>query len=108
MKQIRHSVFETNSSSTHSLSIFTPEEWSSFESDPDLLLDRYGNFITLPEAAKQYRRTFCLEDYEEVTLDELQYPGGYFTYSYVNRGWGDAKMLKTPEGHTVVSIYCTE
>lgn len=31
MKQIRHSVFETNSSSTHSLTIVTEEEYAKFK-----------------------------------------------------------------------------
>ena len=108
MHQIRASVFETNSSSTHSLTILTPEEWSSFISDPDLLMDRYGNFVSTATAIAEYRRTFCLDDNEEVSIDELYDQGGYYTYSHVNRGRGGVKSLKTPEGHTVVSIYCAE
>jgi len=41
MKQVRHGVFETNSSSTHSLVICTTEEYKKFENG-ELLLDEWG------------------------------------------------------------------
>ena len=40
VKQIRHSVFETNSSSTHSITICSAEEFEKFKSG-DLVYDDY-------------------------------------------------------------------
>ena len=44
--QIRPNVFETNSSSTHSLNICTKEEFENWKNDPDLCYigDAYGYF----------------------------------------------------------------
>lgn len=45
MKQIRSGVFETNSSSTHSLTICTAEEFEKWKSG-ELLFDRYDECLT--------------------------------------------------------------
>ena len=42
MKQIRHSVFETNSSSTHSITICTEEQFNKWKSG-ELLFDYWNN-----------------------------------------------------------------
>lgn len=107
MFQIRPKTFETNSSSTHSLTIFTPEEWSSFGSDPDMFIDRYGEILSRTAAIKEYRSEFCLEDHEEVTEDDLS-EHGYFTFREITRGWGNVLYEETPSGHVAVSIYHCE
>lgn len=50
MKTIRNNVFETNSSSTHSLTIVPEEEFEKFE-NCDLLLD-YNTFISVEDEYK--------------------------------------------------------
>ena len=50
MKTIRHNVFETNSSSMHSLTIVPEEEFEKFE-NCDLLLD-YNTFISVEDEYK--------------------------------------------------------
>lgn len=44
MKQVRHGVFETNSSSTHSITICTAEEYEKFKNE-ELMFDRYGDSL---------------------------------------------------------------
>ena len=42
MRQVRHGVFETNSSSTHSLTVCTQDEFDRWERG-ELLFDRWGD-----------------------------------------------------------------
>ena len=52
MKQIRHSVFETNSSSTHSLTLCSAEEYEKWGRG-EILYEKYsGNFVELSEVVK--------------------------------------------------------
>lgn len=46
--QIRHSIFETNSSSTHAIVILSDEEYKQYQNG-ELLMSRHGNFITEEE-----------------------------------------------------------
>lgn len=109
MIQTRLSVFETNSSSTHSLTLLSPEEWSLFKSTPDMLMNQYGDLVSYENAVKSYRSEFCLdEDDSDITIDDLRYPGGYFTFRDVDDGWYGAKSITTPEGYVAVSLYCSE
>lgn len=53
MKQIRYGVFETNSSSTHSLTICSDEEYKKFESGV-LVWDEWRNeFVPLDSSQDQ-------------------------------------------------------
>jgi hypothetical protein len=61
MKQIRFGVFETNSSSTHSLTICTSEEWEQFL-DGKLVLD----FDELVEPSKaESDRIYDIKKFQE-------------------------------------------
>ena len=51
MKQIRNSIFETNSSSVHSLTFCTVEEYNKFLNG-ELYLDTYNNTLCLPPNPK--------------------------------------------------------
>lgn len=44
MKTIRHGLFETNSSASHSITIFTVDEWANFK-DGNLLIDESGKLV---------------------------------------------------------------
>ncbi len=46
--QIRHSIFETNSSSTHAIVILSDEEYKQYQNG-ELLMSRHGDFITEAE-----------------------------------------------------------
>lgn len=66
MKQIRVGVFETNSSSTHSLTVFTKEEYDLFQKGKLLIKDIYDSdtqsFLTFEEALELARKN---EDFSE-------------------------------------------
>lgn len=68
MKTIRHNVFETNSSSMHSLTIVPEEEFEKFE-NCDLLLD-YNTFISVEDEYKNVMDN--LESYEDNMSDEYR------------------------------------
>lgn len=68
MKTIRNNVFETNSSSTHSLTIVPEDEFDKFEKC-DLLLD-YKTFIDTDAEYKRVMET--LESYEYNMSDDYR------------------------------------
>lgn len=57
MRQIRHGVFETNSSSTHTLTICTKEEYKQFEKG-DLVFDRYAD-----QLVSKYKTINIVDEY---------------------------------------------
>ena len=63
MKQIRKNVFETNSSSTHSLTMCSEEEYEKWQRE-ELIYDRWeGDLIEITDEIKQYRKdTYELND----------------------------------------------
>lgn len=66
MKQIRMSVFETNSSSTHSITIVTEEEFLKWQSGK-LLFDRDNEELVVPTEEIKYSETedHCFTTYED-------------------------------------------
>lgn len=71
MIQIRHNTFETNSSSTHSMTIFTAEQFREFKRGDLWVNDFYGRtsseykgkqFVTLEEIEDILQKS---EDYQE-------------------------------------------
>jgi len=60
-KHIRTSVFETNSSSTHSLTVCTKEEYKQFE-DGELLINWDGDFVL---ATKKNKDNEDYKNYEQ-------------------------------------------
>lgn len=82
MKQIRNGVFETNSSSTHSLTIASQEEYDKWEKG-ELLIDSDSmKFINASEKDKQ------------------KYPEDYLTY---DEYYEDMEMETFEESHTTKS-----
>lgn len=53
--QIRRSVFETNSSSTHSLAFYKKDEWDQFLHG-DGVMENFGNDITTRDIVKEKYR----------------------------------------------------
>ena len=91
MKQVRQGVFETNSSSTHSITICTKEEYERFRAG-ELMCDRYGE---------------GMKPTSEVERDEDGYCR-YETYETLGGDWleNDITPFTTPSGDEMVAI-CT-
>lgn len=91
MKQVRNGVFETNSSSTHSITICTKEEFEKFKAG-ELMCDRYGGGMV---------PTF------EVECDEDGYCA-FDSYDTLGGDWLeiDITPFATPSGDEMVAI-CT-
>ena len=70
--QIRNSVFETNSSSTHAMTYYSKKEWQDFQDGKTIMVDHYLGTLKTKEE--------CYEDYLK---DE-------------NSSWGNHNP--TPEG----------
>lgn len=87
-REIRRNVFETNSSSTHSLSICTEQEFEDWKAGK-LLFDRWGERFILPyqlseeeksKAAKEYtaNKREYYKDWDE--LNDVQKEKWYSSY----------------------------
>lgn len=63
MKSIRHNVFETNSSSCHSLSIFERSAWDSFE--------KGDSFVYMPYSVSE-AKIISLEDTRKAIIDMIK------------------------------------
>lgn len=50
--QIRHGVFETNSSSTHAVALLSDEEYKKYQNE-EIYMSRHGGFITKEELDKK-------------------------------------------------------
>lgn len=108
--QIRKSVFETNSSSTHTLTLYCTTEWNEFKNNK-IYLDACSNeFVTEDElrerfkkASKEYPGSYNLEDiesFDEWRRDECIYNIDEYEDSY--------EILEEEiqeVGKTAVSIY---
>lgn len=68
MKTIRRSTFETNSSSTHSMTICTKSEYEKWMNG-ELLFDRYNEKLVNPEEIKEQDEYRYLT-YEQYSNDE--------------------------------------
>lgn len=85
MKQIRVGVFETNSSSTHSLTIVSEEEYNQWR-DGKLLFDRNDEkLVPIPD------------DYEKLVEDDEDYD--LLTYDR----WTEQEMEDFTQHHTTKS-----
>ena len=94
---IRHNTFETNSSSTHSLSICTKDEWKEFMHGKTLYSIAEKKFIPVSEVEKK------MLDYDE---EEREYIMNKDYWDFENFG-GNMEMMTaeytTTGGETVVA-----
>lgn len=74
MKQIRYGVFETNSSSTHSLTICSDEEYKKFESG-ELVCSAWSDKLLPPDTFDDDSDYYTFEGY---------FSGHYFDYETFN------------------------
>jgi len=93
MKVVRCGVFETNSSSTHSLTICSDEEYTRWEKGE--LYWSYGDFVEMPEEYRDYT------DEQWITLlDEKEYfikaeKGGYYVYTSLDYWYREKEYFNT-------------
>lgn len=75
MISIRRNVFETNSSSTHSMTICTKSEYEQWKNG-ELLFDRYRDELVKPEDIKE-KNDYRYQTYDAYTNDDECYLEGY-------------------------------
>lgn len=63
-KQIRHGVFETNSSSTHSLTMCSEEEFEQWKKG-ELLFDEYSELFVKANSLSDDDKKYAAQDYED-------------------------------------------
>ena len=85
MKQIRYGVFETNSSSTHSLTICPDEEYKKFQSG-ELMYDTWDNGLVNKNALENQGEELDGENYS--TYDEYFDDDSLETFdeTYITKG----------------------
>jgi len=69
MKQIRRGVFETNSSSTHSLSIVSMEEWEAFKRG-ELIMNRDSDSLCTMDEYEQSKVKKYFDKWDWQTYDQ--------------------------------------
>lgn len=117
MLQIRRGVFETNSSSVHSLTMCSKEEYKKWENGEVLLNDSWSSTFSLYKGqtfvpADEIRRliaekcNICVGDDEEID-DELMEQGFYTEDAFWNQHEefeGFYETYRTKSGEEVVSF----
>lgn len=93
MKVVRYGVFETNSSSTHSLTICSGEEYSKWENG-ELYWNYWGNFVEMPEEYRDYtdEQWIALLDEKEYFIKEGK---GYSIYISLDYWYSEKDYFDT-------------
>ena len=113
---IRQSIFETNSSSTHSLTIMTQDQWKEFEKTDKWLADYSGKLHLvddlIPMIKKYYPEVDCND--RQACIDFLTNPEEcderYYTYdTWGNFGWWESfqtyeEEFETPSGDKMIAV----
>lgn len=114
--QIRQGVFETNSSSTHTLSIYKKDLWDKFENSVDdggPFLDFWGDeeLYTREELRKEYEEQ-CKEDNVEpseenfsIWLREQVEDGEFESYDSLSEEYEILRKDIPDSEYTAISIY---
>lgn len=83
MKSIRRSVFETNSSSTHSITMCSKEDFDAWKKGKVVFEDTYngGKFITLEKAMKKIKENDPeLDLADEIAVEDALREESFRTY----------------------------
>lgn len=72
MKTIRHNVFETNSSSTHCLTMCRLSEYNDWEEGKLAFDADQSSFITIEECYKIWLEDFADDEFKETTLEQFK------------------------------------
>lgn len=86
MKQIRHKVFETNSSSTHSISVYSDEDWAKVRAGEGYI-NRYGSIkghvYTKNEVIEEIKKKWHhIDEINEDEFDEYARDYGFVPSDY--------------------------
>ena len=110
MKQIRRGVFETNSSSTHSITICMKDEYDRWRSGK-LLLDGETGFVTVEQAIQMLREDRWYKGPDPATLSEDQLfetlaNNEFYTWDTYGNKYLEfySDEYTTPSGETVVAF----
>jgi hypothetical protein len=113
MKTVRIGVFETNSSSTHSMTITTKKEFQAWKNG-EVLFDEYsGVFITLEEANKEILQSLnedgkmFPEINRQETEDKVRKDLGFQTYKeYMEDDYLEdfSYSYTTPNGEEIIAF----
>lgn len=117
---IRRNTFETNSSSTHSLTINTAKQWEEFKTTDKYLANWDGELFLVDDLIKNeladQSETIDLSDREAcikaLTKRDRWDDAEYFTYedwgTYEWSDWAevDVQKFKTPSGDEMVAVAC--
>lgn len=116
LRQIRNGVFETNSSSTHVLSIYKKDLWEKFENGDEIsgpFLDFWGDegLYTREDLRKKYEEQ-CNEDNVEpskenfsIWLREQVEDGEVLDYDSLSEEYGILRKDIPDSVYTAISIY---
>lgn len=117
MIQVRHNLFETNSSSTHSLVITTKDEWGRFMNN-ELVLDLYDEKLKEPAPNFPKQNNEGKWEFEGKTYDSICDVPCTRTFEYYDRSnlFSDAMedmcvediQKDLGDGRIAVSIYAHE
>lgn len=119
MRQIRHGVFETNSSSTHSITMCMKSEYDQWKNG-EMFFDRWNHeFVTkdvVDQQMEEYRKEFIEDnpdyvqgdaDWDAEFEDYIRYDKQYYSY----REYYDdleyetySSTFETPNGEKVVAF----
>lgn len=126
MRQVRLNIFETNSSSTHTLSIFTPDDYKEFKKGNSYILqndvvvkklyNKEAIIDYLIELKEKYPNEIWTKNYTEEYLTKLN-PGEFIDFIYsINEfynihdftdndhlSWESIKF-KTPGGEELIAL----
>lgn len=119
-KIIRNGTFETNSSSTHSITIMTADKWDEFKKTDKYLADWDGKLYLVDDLITDMKERPDL--YKDVDLSNketcVEYLTGgrrpdYFTYEnwgeydkWANWAEAEVKHFESPSGDKMVAV-CT-
>lgn len=99
---VRFNTFETNSSSTHSCVICTPEEYSAWEQGK-LYIDYDGNFYTIEELKAEYETAEDNGRYDD--FEEWAEENEYYSFDYWNGDLETDYKSRIINGQEIV-VYC--
>lgn len=111
-RQIRHGVFETNSSSTHSLTTCMVDDFEKWKRGEVYLNERYGaaaKFIgkdDVIDVLKRYESEYDLAALSDEEFDEIAWEYDVYTYDNYdaeNLDWFQ-ESYTTPNGDEVIAF----
>lgn len=98
--QIRRGIFETNSSSTHSLTMCTNDDFDKWKNG-ELVYNNYGDKL-IPITDEKYQEWLKNKQEDDYYYDYLTYDE-YFNY-YCENYESFEEEFTTPSGETVIAF----